>query len=58
MRPAETLAVNIWKLNTEGLVPNAQAISSGAVAVLILTILIFNICARLFSAYISKKLGK
>ncbi len=32
MRPAETLAVHIWKINSEGIMPDAKAISSGASA--------------------------
>ncbi|KRK32702.1 phosphate ABC transporter permease PstA [Loigolactobacillus bifermentans] len=46
MRPAETLAVHIWKVNTEGITPDAVAISAGASAVLIVIILIFNVGAR------------
>ena len=34
MRPAETLAVYIWKLNSEGMVPDATKIANGASAVL------------------------
>lgn len=30
-RPAETLAVHIWKINSEGVVPDLDAVSSGAV---------------------------
>lgn len=29
-RPAETLAVHIWKINSEGVVPDLDAVSSGA----------------------------
>ncbi len=46
MRPAETLAVHIWKVNTEGVTPDALSISAGASAVLIIVILLFNILAR------------
>lgn len=46
MRPAETLAVHIWKLNTEGITPDSKLISSGASAVLIIVILLFNLSAR------------
>ena len=45
-RPAETLAVYIWKINSEGLVPDARQIADGASAVLILAVLLFNIAAR------------
>lgn len=46
MRPAETLAVHIWKINSEGIMPDASAVSAGASAVLILVVLIFNFSAR------------
>lgn len=45
-RPAETLAVHIWKLNSEGTVPDASQIANGASAVLIIMVLVFNIGAR------------
>ena len=56
-RPAETLAVHIWKLNTEGLVSNAHAISSGASAVLIIVILLFNLGARYLGNHVYKKMS-
>lgn len=46
-KPAETLAVHIWKLNSEGIVPDAAAIANGTAAVLILAVLLFNFMARL-----------
>ncbi|SHE85192.1 phosphate ABC transporter membrane protein 2, PhoT family [Thermoanaerobacter uzonensis DSM 18761] len=46
VRPAETLAVYIWKVNSEGLAPDARQIADGAAAVLLLMVLIFNILAR------------
>lgn len=54
LRPAETLAVHIWKINGEGLMPDVAAVSSGASALLVIVILIFNISAR----YIGKLLYK
>ncbi len=57
MRPAETLAVHIWKLNTEGLVSNAKQISSGASAVLVLVILLFNFGARFLGNHLYRKLS-
>ena len=41
-RPAETLAVHIWKLNSEGVVPDASQIANGTAAVLIIAVLLFN----------------
>lgn len=46
-RPAETLSIHIWKLNSEGMVPDASAIASKTSAVLIAMVLIFNITARI-----------
>ncbi len=51
MRPAETLAVHIWKINSEGIMPDLSKISSGSAAVLVLAILIFNLSAR----YVGRK---
>jgi len=54
-RPAETLAVHIWKLNSEGIVPDAQAIATKAAAVLIIMVLIFNILARFVAKILQKR---
>ncbi|MCH4168139.1 MAG: phosphate ABC transporter permease PstA [Streptococcaceae bacterium] len=51
-RQAETLAVHIWKVNSEGNIPDAAQVSAGASAVLILVVLLFNFGAR----FIGKKL--
>ncbi|MDR1567288.1 MAG: phosphate ABC transporter permease PstA [Streptococcaceae bacterium] len=51
-RQAETLAVHIWKVNSEGNIPDAAQVSAGASAVLIIAVLIFNFSAR----FIGKKL--
>lgn len=58
-RPAETLAVHLWKVNSEGIVPDVEAISNGSAAVLILAILIFNLLARFIGDRIyTKSTGK
>lgn len=54
-RPAETLAVHIWKLNSEGVVPDARAIANGTAAVLILSVLLFNVLAKIIGKQIRKK---
>lgn len=56
MRPAETLSVHIWKINSEGIMPDAAAVSAGASAVLIIAVLIFNFLARYLSSYLFKRL--
>lgn len=47
MRPAETLAVYIWKVNSEGMIPDATKVANGASAVLVIMVLLFNIVARI-----------
>ncbi|ADG41203.1 MULTISPECIES: phosphate ABC transporter permease PstA [Leuconostoc] len=56
MRPAETLAVHIWKINSEGIMPDLDAVSAGASAVLIIVVLLFNLSARKIGAQLYKKL--
>lgn len=55
-RPAETLAVHIWSVNTQGLIPDVEEVSAGASAVLILAVLIFNLSARWIGSVIHKKI--
>lgn len=55
LRPAETLAVHIWKVNSEGIMPDAAAVSAGASAVLIIAVLLFNFLARFLGKWIHKK---
>ena len=54
-RPAETLSVYIWKLNSEGMVPDAADIANKASAVLVLMVLIFNIISRVLGRKIYNK---
>lgn len=56
MRPAETLAVHIWKINSEGITPDAAAVSAGSAAVLILVVLLFNLLARWLGRLLYKRL--
>ncbi|KRN10073.1 phosphate ABC transporter permease PstA [Liquorilactobacillus mali] len=56
MRPAETLAVHIWKINSEGVMPDAAAVSAGSSAVLIIAVLIFNFSARVIGNQLYRKL--
>lgn len=60
VRPAETLAVYIWQINSEGMVPDAKKIANGASAVLIVMVLVFNLLARIigkkiYNSYSGKK---
>jgi len=55
-RPAETLAVHIWSVNTQGLIPDVEEISSGSAAVLVISVLLFNLLARWIGSIIHKKI--
>jgi phosphate transport system permease protein len=55
-RPAETLAVHIWSVNTQGLIPDVEDVSNGAAAVLVISVLIFNLLARWVGSAIHKKI--
>ncbi|EKN66260.1 phosphate ABC transporter [Neobacillus bataviensis LMG 21833] len=54
-RPAETLAVHIWSVNTQGLIPDVEAVSNGSAAVLVISVLLFNLLARWIGSIITKK---
>ncbi|WP_088067360.1 phosphate ABC transporter permease PstA [Gottfriedia luciferensis] len=54
-RPAETLTVHIWKLNSEGIVPDAQLIAAKSAAVLIVMVLLFNLFARVFAKFLNRR---
>jgi phosphate transport system permease protein len=56
MRPAETLAVHVWKLNTEGLLPDRTAVANGTAATLIIAVLLFNLGARFLGRWAYKRL--
>ncbi|MFC5774810.1 phosphate ABC transporter permease PstA [Ectobacillus antri] len=56
-RPAETLAVHIWKLNSEGIVPDAKIIATKSAAILIIMVLVFNVIARFGASVLHKYLS-
>lgn len=55
-RPAETLAVHIWAVNTQGLIPDVKDVANGSSAVLVISVLIFNLMARWIGSLIHKKI--
>lgn len=60
-RPAETMAVHIWKLHTDpfaGTTPlnSSDAIAWGTAAMLVLCVLLFNVLARVLGKAIAKKM--
>jgi phosphate transport system permease protein len=56
MRPATTLSVYIWKLNTEGLGTFRNQIADGSAAILIGMVLAFNLGARAIGRALTRKL--
>lgn len=54
-RPAETLSVYIWKLNSEANLPDAAAIANKSAEVLIIMVLLFNVISRILSNKIYEK---
>ena len=55
-RPATTLAVYIWKTNSEGLSSYATQIGDGSSAVLLAAVLIFNMASRFFGRFLTRRL--
>ncbi|HBM81339.1 MAG: phosphate ABC transporter permease PstA [Clostridiales bacterium] len=55
LRPAETLSVFIWKINSESLVPDARQVADGASALLIIIVFLFNIISRYIGKMIYRK---
>ena len=55
LRPAETLSVYIWKVNSEGMVPDATRIGDGSSAILIIMVLLFNLFARVIGNIIYRR---
>ena len=56
LRPATTLAVYIWKTNSEGLSQYAAQIGDGASAILLAAVLAFNVGARFVSRRLTRRL--
>ena len=55
-RPAETLAVHIWKINSESLIPDVRQVADGASAFLLFIVLVFNIMARWVGRLVHRRL--
>ncbi|MEN1969651.1 phosphate ABC transporter permease PstA [Lentibacillus sp. N15] len=54
-RPAETLSVHIWAVNTNGIMPDVERIADGSSAVLVISVLIFNLLARWIGRLVNRK---
>jgi phosphate transport system permease protein len=57
LRPATTLSVYIWKLNSEGLSPFVREIADGSATVLVFMVLIFNVAARFVSRALQRRMA-
>jgi phosphate transport system permease protein len=57
LRPATTLSVYIWKLNSEGLSPYVRQIADGSAMVLVTMVLIFNVAARFISRSLQRRMA-
>src|SRR5699024_5883525 len=55
-RSAETLSVHIWAVNTNGIIPDVERIANGSAAILVISVLIFNLLARFIGKMIHKKI--
>ncbi len=55
-RPAETLAVHIWKINSESIIPDVRRVADGASAFLVFIVLAFNISARWAGHHIYRRI--
>ncbi|MDN5345129.1 MAG: phosphate transport system permease protein [Clostridia bacterium] len=55
-RPAATLAVHIWKINSEALIPDIRRVADGSAALLIIVVLVFNLLARWFGRYLYRRM--
>ena len=56
-RPAETLAVHIWKVNTEGLIPDLRRVADGSAAVLVMVVVGFNVLARWAARIVHRRMA-
>ncbi len=56
LRPGETLAVHIWKVNSEGLLPDVRMVADGSAFVLVVVVLILNGLARYASRRVERKM--
>jgi phosphate transport system permease protein len=56
-RPATTLSVFIWKLNSEGLSPFVREVADGSATVLVFMVLAFNVVARFVSRTLQRRMA-
>jgi len=52
----ETLAVHLWYVNSEGLIPDAKRIADGSAALLLILVLVFNLLLVIPTKHYEKKM--
>ncbi|HHY92728.1 MAG TPA: ABC transporter permease subunit, partial [Firmicutes bacterium] len=55
-RPGETMAVHVWKVNTEGKIPDIRRVADGTAATLVLVVLFFNVIVRWLTRRLQRRL--
>ena len=55
-RPGDTLALHIWTLKMESILPNANQIADFSAAILILLVLVFSVGSRILGRILDQKL--
>lgn len=55
-RPGDTLALHIWTLKMESILPNAEKIADFSAAVLLLLVLAFSLGSRLLGNYLDRRM--
>ena len=53
---AETLAVHLWSIHREALVPDADKVANGSALVLLVMVLVFNIVARVLGRQLTMRI--
>ncbi len=53
---AETLAVHLWSIHREALVPDADRVANGSALVLLVMVLVFNIVARVLGRQLTMRM--
>jgi phosphate transport system permease protein len=50
------MAVHVWKVNTEGKIPDIRRVADGTAATLVLVVLLFNVAVRWFTHRLRRRL--
>ena len=55
-RTSETLAVHLWYVHSESLVPDVDRVADGSALVLLIMVLIFNVARECFGRFLTVRL--